>query len=179
MNESSPCFFFTQGRPLPRNTPYLDFSSWLDQVSCFTHVSHVLQLISTLVSHTYYNWSLGRTRRRGRVIFHPSFSLSRRVFFSKHAMCVFSVFSACACACPGGEISISTTHAGGGGVGWGAQSPIQIVETTPLNRVIDTFRALRLRFAPPTHSVTLTPCPSLPCPLPPSHAYIRDRLAIP
>lgn len=26
------------------------------------------------------------------------------------------------------------------------QSPIQIVETTPLNRVIDTFRALRLRF---------------------------------
>jgi len=57
MTDSSPCFFLTTpGRPLPRNTPYLDFSSWLDQ------------------------------------------------------------------------------------------SPIQIVETTPLNRVIDTFRALRLRY---------------------------------
>jgi len=29
---------------------------------------------------------------------------------------------------------------------WLDQSPIQIVETTPLNRVIDTFRALRLRY---------------------------------
>jgi hypothetical protein len=33
MSDSSPCFFLTTpGRPLPRNTPYLDFSSWLDQV---------------------------------------------------------------------------------------------------------------------------------------------------
>lgn len=32
MTEATPCIFVTvPGRPLPRNTPYLDFSSWLDQ----------------------------------------------------------------------------------------------------------------------------------------------------
>lgn len=138
MTDATQCFF-TNDRPFPRNAPYLDFNPWLDQSPI--QVRRRERREDEDGRRGERKWRGGRCQcmeweERGEQRSREGRGAGRIEGYLWNLRCQGLKFLVSSADIPIPSCLTDLPN---------FSSP-QIVETTPLNRVIDAFRALRLRY---------------------------------